>query len=593
MPFKDQFGFRGMYTDLEPSGVPDGGLIAGTKNVRVKDDVLTCRAGNKLLQAAALLGTPLSTYTHTLIDGTEFLIVGTTTDVYYFDSDTGAFKFLTPTYITGTADCSAGTTVEGTGTDWVTGAIASGDHIKFGTQNPDTAGTPDTWYEIDDVTDLNTLELTGNGPDTTVAVNYVIRLNYAATEAIRWSFTSFYESGEAENLLIATNGVDGPQSWAGGGGDELASISGAPTAKYCGVFGGRLFFGNIVSILGTGVATPYTVIWSPVATFDAWTGGATDDAGYQELYETPGDIKFLAPFGYYMCVGKSDAMILLNASGNATTPFTPNYIIKGRGPAYSTYGLINQNIAFISKDDISLFNGSPNLTSIVDGKIRRAFFSNINNDYKHLVVSKHSERNKEWIITLPSLDAIVNDHSWVYNWEINEWFYDDAGYSTVGSSNYEAGITINELTSAIDSYTQTINSFAPQRAFRDIVYFDSDGYAYIETDILKQLNGVNIEAVAVTKDYIGSDINVKDRFLEMWYVYQETDSASDIIGVQASFDRGVSYNDAQYLTPNIASNRLEERVSWNEVGKMARVMFTGRFFKIFSLKLMFTPQGIR
>ena len=82
-------------------------------------------------------------------DGTRFLIAGTIHDLYYWDTGSSKFLFITPTYITGTVAAS-GTAVTGTGTAWTTNA-AVGDEIAFGsTTKNDPTGT---WYTIDTVTD--------------------------------------------------------------------------------------------------------------------------------------------------------------------------------------------------------------------------------------------------------------------------------------------------------------------------------------------------------------------------------------------------------------------------------------------------------
>jgi len=80
-------------------------------------------------------------------------------------------------YSNGTVAVTNGaTTVEGTSVSWIVAAIRAGDFIKFGTALLDGTGTPDTWYEIASITDLDTLEITAGVSEAVVAgASYCIR----------------------------------------------------------------------------------------------------------------------------------------------------------------------------------------------------------------------------------------------------------------------------------------------------------------------------------------------------------------------------------------------------------------------------------
>lgn len=77
-------------------------------------------------------------------------------------------------YITGTASCSAGTAVTGSGTQWATvGRIAGGARIGFGSTDPDAITT---WYTLSPtaVPTDTAITLSAAGPNTGGSVPYVI-----------------------------------------------------------------------------------------------------------------------------------------------------------------------------------------------------------------------------------------------------------------------------------------------------------------------------------------------------------------------------------------------------------------------------------
>ena len=81
---------------------------------------------------------------------------------------------ITKKYITGTASCSGGITVTGTTTVWLFASWpASICQIKFGTQDSNGVGTPDTWHTINSWTDATHLELSAAGPNTGGAVETI------------------------------------------------------------------------------------------------------------------------------------------------------------------------------------------------------------------------------------------------------------------------------------------------------------------------------------------------------------------------------------------------------------------------------------
>lgn len=601
MPVKNQFGFKGYYPDLEPQDVPDGGLLINSKNFRVVDNILKGRIGYEKFQVAALLGVPLRFYEYRKLDGTKIFIAATTTDVYRFDDAAGTFKFLTENYATGTIISDATpfreVTLDSGTWDVTWDDYTNPCYIGFGDDDIDAITT---WYEVDSIDSTTVITLAEDGPDNTAgSIKFVLRRTYNATQEYRWNCETFYDAGEDLNLLILTNGVDYPLKW-GGDVSVFCSVLGGtpPKAKYVAQLGGRLIFGHIIAVQAsmTGTDLVYTIIWGPVADAESWQGGATDDAGYQELYGTMGDIKLMAPFGYYLCIAKSDAIILLNTTGVAATPFNPTYVTTKRGVDFDTYGIINEFLGLITEDDIVLFDGTANLRSIAEDKIRKTFFEKLNPAKKYGITSIYAPRFDEWRIYANDVDETYPTQTWIYKIKDNEWFYDDVGFTAAGAYGYVAGVTIDGLDAVyatIDDINVAIDELAPTKRHADVITSTSAGVIYVEQPTLKTLDGNDISMVAITKDFIGSDLELKDRYLEIWVVYRETGTADDAIKIAISVDGGTSYTAFYTITDTDGNARIQKATAWNKTGRTCRIMLDGRYMEVYGFKLLFTPEGLR
>lgn len=492
-----QFGFKtGYVPDLPPDLAPQDsvvGDIGDSKNFRVVDGHLEAAIGYELMQDDSILGTPLATFTHVKVDGTKVFLIFTTTDVYRWDSTNLEFRFATEVYATGQVSCAgATTTVEGTATDFSTASIAANDQIGFGNDDPNEITT---WYTVASVTDADTLELTANGPNTGGDVDYVIRKVYAATSTYRWDVDSFYDSSATLNYCVATNGVDPPIMWDGD--DSTPSYftdvsADAPKAVHVRTFAGRIVFGNIIEARGSGLGEDvgYGLVWCAVQNVDEYDGTTT--SGALELYNTPGEIMGMERFMNYLCVVKTDAVILLEATGSSDSPFQPAYVVMGQGSDYRTLGRLGkQLIGFITEDDIVVFDGTPSLQTIADSRVRDTFFDNLNTESQEEVFSIVEPYYKSWRIFVPGRDSSSADRCWVYSIEDDLWQYDDVEMAAAGVYRYVAGTTVSETGRADGATTYTLESPAGSyngsgdtevRVKEDISGEASTGYIEVDSD---------------------------------------------------------------------------------------------------------------
>lgn len=206
----------GLYLDRPPLLVPERGLITGA-NFRISNGAVT----NQNVGWGPFDDLNLDSKPVTLIEefepsgGSRVLILGNTTDLFQYVGST--LSYITPIYATGTASCAGSTTtVEGSGTTWTTN-VKAGDFISFGANDETDPGA--TWFEIASVTDNDTLELTGNGPNTGGLVNYTIRQTFTGSVFNPFLTETFPDAtnvvGTDGDRWYATNGVDGIVGWDG------------------------------------------------------------------------------------------------------------------------------------------------------------------------------------------------------------------------------------------------------------------------------------------------------------------------------------------------------------------------------------------
>ena len=595
MEFTKAQGFKGYYPDLPPDMCPEGALVLGSKNFRIVNGVLMGRPGKELLQAGAVKGVPLLLHTNEDITGTRRLVLATTTDIYYWDDTNTVFKCLTPRHTIGTANCAGSTTtVEGAGSpDWVTAEIAEYDQIKFGTNNIDGVGTPDTWYTIDSVTDLDTLELKVNGPNTSGAVNYVIRKVFAGSTLYRWRAIDFYDSVADENLVILTNGTDAMHKWDPD--NAYAEVLGGspPKCKELATIAGRLVVGNISAATGTGTALAFTIIWTPVSRAELWAGGGSDDAGYQELYVTPGGVKFMTLWGGFLVIAKEDCIGFLRPTGSTSVPLEFDYIGMSAGSLTNVYHVMKRGVAYLSTDDVVVFDGTPIPKSIGYGKVAEAIFESFNHTKRYLTTSVYSPRYNEWRVSVPSVDADYPDRTFIYRVKEDEWCYDDVGFLALGAYNYKTETTINQLTSAIDSYDNPIDEWSATGEFSEVVCADENGYVYIERPALKQDNGVDVAFVAVTRDNAITSLDQVERIQQSLIHYEGTGAVADELSVQLSVDGGGTVQAGQTFNNNESAIRRRAVQSWNNAGRIARLIFTGRAAHLLAYRFGYELEGDR
>ncbi|MBU1082707.1 MAG: hypothetical protein KKB59_19635, partial [Spirochaetes bacterium] len=187
-----------------------------SENCQFIDEMLQNRLGNEVfidqeLSGAVLFQKQLDFPDNGVLTERRFLVVITTKDIYYLDTGTDTFKYLTPTYTTGTiAVTQTSKTVTGTDTLWAANAKA-GDYIRLGALN---AATP-VWYEIDEVVGNTEITLvTAYAGDTASSQTYTIRKTFTGGRTDYWRYIRIPDKNLG-TVYVFANGTDYEIYWDG------------------------------------------------------------------------------------------------------------------------------------------------------------------------------------------------------------------------------------------------------------------------------------------------------------------------------------------------------------------------------------------
>lgn len=268
----------GLYTTAPSISQPARALVDGL-NFKVKNGLLTNAGLGWERFSDFTLNGPVVLIDSFFIRGLEErTILGTLTDLYRIDTTDNSVKFITPIYNTGTAEAN-GVDVEGTGTTWTTN-VKAGDEIHFGAA--DQTDPDATWFEIDSVTDNDTLVLTTSAGVVADGV-YTIRQRFTGELTDVWDTATFVNAPPTdEDLWFGTNGVDFIVKWNGLD-DQVEYLSALGIrAKRLAVFNNMMIYGNLTQ---AGDSLPADIINS-----DPTGGPEAISSGLAEQFKVVGEV---------------------------------------------------------------------------------------------------------------------------------------------------------------------------------------------------------------------------------------------------------------------------------------------------------------
>jgi len=562
----------GLVKDFHPRMIPDDKASDGLNALFEKGQILN-RWGYASFGSVPLNGgiTAIKQFEQ-LITGTKTILVFTTRDSYKYNAETGEYVFITKIYIAGQVACSAGTTVTGNGTsfdssNWPAGVC----EIKFGTQDPNATGTPDTWYTVSTWTDATHLELTGNGPNTGGDVNYVIRLCWSGDDDDIHSIAIPYDDAASDNIIVVTNGVDPIQKWDGTG--YMEDLGGSPNkAKYIGYFGSVGYEHLILGWTNDGSNNlPQTIELSDAGETETWGGT------YYDLLDTNDQIKGILSLQTRLIVYKERSITEAwpNPSGGNLDPLDFNQNkIRDIG-TYSIRTVVDFGMfhIFAGTDNIYKFDGS-NIIPI-GSEVIKSMLEEISKVYMHRAFAFPIRDKSLYCLFVPTNESEYCNKAYVYNHRENHWtiWELDSEVTCFGVFEKETAETWTEIYDGGSgpSWTDSFMRWCDLIVYDNNQSFllgDKDGNVYEFHSRHLDDNGTEIDFYITTKDYPLNDPKHTFRLNEL--VLGLADNGAGNMRVRASTDFGENWSEWVSLSVNGSVDYHEKVAGFLEKGKQVR-----------------------
>jgi hypothetical protein len=241
---------------------------------------------------------------------------------------------------------------------------------------------------------------------------------YSATDNFNWTMTSF------GNFLIANNGVNVPQALAIGAGSKFANLTGWP-ATY--VAQSVRTYRNYLVAMDITIGSdryPSLVMWSDAATYDAlpstWTPATTNDAGDNNLNDTPGFIIDGLTLGGSFLIYKEDSVWAMTFVAGST--------VMAFRKLFDGVGLLTKRCIqefngkhfFVARGDIYITDGVTQ-QSVATGRVRDLLFSSISGDtYSRVFTAIDRSRREIWVC-YPTTRGFP-DTALIWNYETDTWY---------------------------------------------------------------------------------------------------------------------------------------------------------------------------
>lgn len=578
----------GLYKDLHRRVIPEDRLSDGV-NIYFEDGKIKRRPGYSVL--GQQLSGPVTSITWYEKLGTDdkYLVATTTKDAYKYDSVNKKWDYLTPIYNTGYVSCGSTTTVTGTSTAFSTSWPASVYEIKFGTNDPNAAGTPDRWYVIASVQSATEITLATAGPTATM-VAYVIRRCFQ-NDADQPHDVAMPVKNYGR-LLVVTNGVDTPKKWNGSG--YMEDLGGSPNiSRYCGYFGSvgfeHLYLGWTID---GGNDQPFTLEMSNAGNPEAYGDGL-----YYDLLNTNDEIVGMKSLGQNIIIYKTESISVAFPTGSADDPlqFKQNHINGIGTPTIRTVADFGNFHIFMGNDNVYKFDGMQIIP--IGTEVVNTMLHELNPGMAHRAFSL-AMRNKHLYLLFIPTSADYPNKVYVYNyldstWTIWEFAHQmtAAGYWFSDSSETwetwdNAGTTWNDLLASGKLWTDFL-SYGGEATF---LFGDKDGYVYeygAGTD-----NGTQIVAGLTTRDYPLNDPVKLFKLLQV--IIGISQSGVGGLRVRASVNFGMEWSAWGYIDLAGTTEYLERVVSLLMRGQQVRLSIEnvdGANFEIESIAVGFNNAG--
>jgi hypothetical protein len=230
----------------------------------------------------------------------------------------------------------------------------------------------------------------------------------------RWEFCQFGQR------VIATNGVEKPQSYVMGSSTDFAVLTADDIiATTCAVVRGFVFFGNTTE---SAVNYPNRVKWSALEDPTDYTVSTTTQSDYQDLYGETDAGKVVKIIGGEYATIFCERGIFRGTYVSGDLIFTFDQIINNLGTqAPGSVVAFGETIFFLGNTGFYALTPS-GLMPIGEGKINRTFFAELYTAEINKISAMTDPVNNLYIVAYPTESGTLSKVL-IYNWVTQQWTY--------------------------------------------------------------------------------------------------------------------------------------------------------------------------
>jgi hypothetical protein len=474
------------------------------------------------------------------------VIVCTDKDIYkYYD---GSWIFITPIYNIGTASAS-GTAVTGGGTTWdYSNWPATQYYIKFGTDDPNGVGTPDTWYEVASFDSATTLTLSDDA-GTIGAGDYVIRRVFALTATEDWQVSYVIEpaGGSDELWAVLSNGTE---IWHYTGTGQVSDLAGTDLgAKFITSYYDHILAANVID---SGVSLPQSIYWNNRGDPEDWAGGS---AGYEDLIQGTGVIMGMEILNQRIYIVKPYSMIEGYYTTEVSPAFTFNQDKIYKSGCANSKTLVNTGsfLIFMGVEHVTLFDGFQ--INYIDDDVSKDLITSLNQEFAYKNFAAHIADKFLYCLFIVDINHEEPNKVYVYNYRTKTWtIWDIADFMRcTGEYTVETEVAWEDIPDGVawTDYGGYWNISTLTANSNRLAFGDSAGYVYSMDFTNTTDNETDIDCFIETKDYESIDKDGRpktDVAMKLLRTLLTMESYLGDVRVRYSIDFGSTWSDPVTFT---------------------------------------------
>jgi hypothetical protein len=343
-------------------------------------------------------------------------------------------------------------------------------------------------------------------------------------------------------IVTYTNGIDNIRKCLITGND--ADLGGnPPKARFMQAFGPYLVLGYITD---TGTTYYSRVQWCDTGLPETWAGG---NAGSQDLLDDPEDMTGMGLMGSYLTVHKSNS-IYLGQLDSSSSVFRFDRRATGAGAiAGATILQIpsGQQI-FLGSEGLHIFDG--NSAPLIDAPIQDEIRERLNPLYAYKSHAISVRELDEYWVAVPLDDQTEPTTIYKYNWRSGQIYKDErAALTAMGLYlNIGSNFTWDTMSGSWDSSSLRWSNELNSVLNPEIIFGDSFGIPSNRTEETYDDNGVAVDAIWDTKDFVCEDFGISDVDTMMRWKGGQLWAKGDSVSLYYSIDSGTTWTLISNLT---------------------------------------------